>query len=134
MIDRNRGVTIRTHAATGMQVYMYKDTPGIYMNAHEEEVAEKLAAQAGYPVEILGKERDRKALIADEIAKINTAFGVTEGKVVYEKGGFKVLGLGGDRFQVLSPEGNIMTDVAVTLKQAKKVVDAAAKAEEADNG
>ena len=132
MIDLNRGVTYRTHSNSGIQVYMYKDAPGVYHDANGEELDEKFAKQAGFPVEMLGKERERKAKIAEKIAEIDAAYGVDAGKVGHEKGGFKVVSLGNEQFQVVSPEGNVMTDVAITQKQAEKIVDAAAKDEKED--
>lgn len=134
MIDLNRGVTIRRHGASGMQVYMYKDDPGTYLDAYGDEVDEKLATQAGYDVVTLAKERDRKARIAEEIAKINAAYGTVDGgDIAFEKAGFKAVALMGEgQYQVVSPEGNPLTDKSLTLAEAKKVVEAAAKEEKSD--
>lgn len=131
MIDLNRGVTIRRDHVSGIQVFMYKDTPGVFLDGYGGEVDEKLALRAGYDIVVLGKERERKAKIAEEVAKINAAFGTEDGAVIaFEMGGFKVVALAGKgQYQVVSPDGNSMTDKSLTLVQAKKVVEAAAKME-----
>lgn len=127
-IDLNRGVTKRKHY-TGGDVYMYKDVPGVYLNVYGEEVSEKLAKQCGFPVERLALERERRGKVAEEIAKINERYGVDQDKVVYEKGGFKVVGAGEGRYQVMSPEGHLMTEQPLTEKEAKKLVDTLASGE-----
>ena len=40
-IDYDRGVFIRTASDLGMDVFMYRDTPGIYLNAHLEALSRK---------------------------------------------------------------------------------------------
>lgn len=132
MIDLNRGVTIRRHDHSGMQVYMYKDDPGTFLDAYGGEVDEKLALQAGYDVPTLIKERDRKNRITAEVAKINAMYGTVDGgDIAFEKAGFKAVAMEGEgQFQVVSPEGNVLTDKSLTLAEAKKVVVAAAKGED----
>ena len=127
-IDLNRGVTKRIHHIAG-DVHMYKDAPGIYLNVYGEEVSEKLAKECGFPVERLALERERKLKVAEEIAKINDRYGVDQDKVVYVKHGFKVVGAGEGRYQVMSPEGHLMTEQPLTEKEAKKLVDTLASGE-----
>src|SRR5690554_3858011 len=54
-IDLDRGVLIRKHETTGTTIYMYFDTPGVYLNAHGGKVSEALAKQAGFDVDLYGK-------------------------------------------------------------------------------
>ena len=61
-IDLNRGVTIKSDPSTGARIFMYKDEPGVFLNAHGAVVAASLAARCGFPVKDLGNEeqcRDR---------------------------------------------------------------------------
>ncbi len=129
-IDLNRGVTIRRHVS-GTQVYMYKDAPGTYMNVYGEEVDAKFAKEAGFPVAELMQEKSRKDAMEAALAKINEEYGADKDRTVYEKAGFKVVGLGSGRYQVISPEGNLMSaGQALTEKEAKRLVNTVAKQEE----
>lgn len=55
-IDLNRGVTQRRHPR-GFFISMYKDAPGHFFDPNANEVSEEEAAQAGFPVSDLRKER-----------------------------------------------------------------------------
>ena len=49
-LDLDRGVYIRLHSASGMQVAMYADTPGQYFDMNEKPVPVALAKSAGFDV------------------------------------------------------------------------------------
>jgi hypothetical protein len=127
-IDLNRGVTIRIHRS-GVRVHMYKDEPGVYRNVYGEVVGEEVAKEAGFDTDKLKREHARQTEIAEQIAKINEAYGAEKDKVIYEKDGFKVLGMGDGRYNVISPDGHILTDLPLGMKEAKKLVEKLAKDE-----
>lgn len=124
-IDYNRGVMIMTHNASGMNVYMYLDTPGDYLNAFEGPVSEQLAKEAGYDVEKYGKEKIKRIRMAQAKeaieAELNNADVTNE--VVREKNGFKVVDIGLGRHKVEDPDGNTLTAVYLPKEQAFFLLD-----------
>lgn len=128
-IDYNRGV-MKRHHQTGVEVYMYLDTPGVYLNAFEMPVSEKLAKEAGYDVEKLGKDKLRRermataaALIEQELADENDM----ERKVEVEVNGLRLVNIGKDRFVVEDPDGARLTPVPLTHAMAQGVFEAMTK-------
>lgn len=122
-IDYDRGVIISQHKQTGMDIFMYVDTPGVYLNAFGTPVADKLAKEAGYDVEKFGKERVKRErmkaatdAIEQELAIVNDQ-GVKT--VVEETEGFKIIDIGLGRHFVEDPDGNKLTSVPLPLEQAK---------------
>jgi len=128
-IDYDRGVIIRSHTTTGMDVFMYVDTPGEYLTAHGTPVPDTIAKEAGYDVDILSKEklkRERKQAAMDAIDKeLNNEKDVSE-EVVEEKNGFKVVSIGLGRHHILVPEGNRLSTNVLPLDMALKVMNAMA--------
>lgn len=122
-IDYDRGVIIKIHQTSGMDVFMYVDTPGVFLNAFGTEIDPSIAKEAGYDVDRLLREkvkRERMAqaakLIEQELA-LEEKEGVRE--VVAERQGFKVIDLGLGRHYVEDPEGNQLTAQPLPLEQAK---------------
>ncbi len=68
-IDVNRGVRIKRHPSMGL-VYMYIDTPGVFLNTFGKEVPDKIASQAHFDVETLGKERIKRERMAEAMTAI----------------------------------------------------------------
>jgi hypothetical protein len=122
-IDYDRGVLIMTHPGSGMDVYMYVDSPGEYLTAHGKEVNEKIAKEAGYDVEKLGKEKVRLERRRKAAQEIDAEFEI-EGKeeVVQEKEGFKVVAYGYGRHNVIDPDGNKLNNIPLTLDMALKLL------------
>lgn len=125
-IDLDRGVHSRTHPATGMDVYMYVDDPGVYLTAHGTPVPEELAVQAGFPTQEYAKKRRIKLALAaahnkvmQELAEANQG----EKIVTKERDGFRVVDLGYDRYQVLSPDGDVLNTTYLSLNHALILLD-----------
>jgi len=109
IIDYNRGVLINSHPTLGMDVFMYVDTPGVYLTAHGTAVSEELAHQAGYPVEQYRKERQKRdRMNAAKVAIEKELEVAVEDKVLKERDGFKVMNLGLGRYDVVDPDGNVL--------------------------
>lgn len=125
IIDYNRGVLINVHQATGMDVYMYVDTPGVYLNGHGKPVAEAMAKEAGYPTEEYAKRRQRQERLAAAKEKIEQEFALEVGihKVVREKLGFKLVDIGLERFNVEDPEGVVLHKSPLNKAVAEKLLD-----------
>lgn len=124
-IDYDRGVHIRGVDAIGLDVYMYVDSPGVYLNAHGSEVTEAIARQAGFPVDDHMKQRRLKERMASAMQKIKEEMDAQgeEKEVLITRDGFSVLGIGLDRYQVLSPEGDVLTKAPMSKAEALIVFD-----------
>jgi hypothetical protein len=124
LIDLNRGVEIRKHRTSGMQIFMYRDTPGVYLNAFAKEVSENLAKEAGFPVQEYARKRTAKARMAKAMSAIEAELAVAEEDrpVLAERGGYKVVGLGLGRAQITDEDGNALTDEPVAQDYALKLL------------
>src|SRR6266699_464625 len=111
-IDYDRGVHIRTHHSTGVDVYMYVDNPGVYLSAHGTPVSEALAREAGYPVDEQVKQRELnkrlRAAHAAVYAEMNAGEAAQE--IVEERDGFTIVSIGLGRHIIKSPDGDQLTD------------------------
>lgn len=125
-IDYDRGVIINAHKASGMDVFMYVDDPGNYLNAHGGKVSSELAAEAGYDIQKLEKERVRRErkLTASQLidAELADDKDVSQ-EVVEERDGYKLVSTGLGRHYVLDPDGNKLTPVHMSLEVATKLLD-----------
>lgn len=123
-IDYDRGIHKRSVDALGLDVYMYVDTPGVYLNAHGTEVSEDIARKAGFPVDDHLKQRKLKERLAAARKKIlEEADAVQEKKVVKERRGFKIVDIGLDRYQVISPDDDVLTKQPQSKREAEIVFD-----------
>lgn len=125
-IDLNRGVTIRRDVQTGMEVFMYKDTPGEYLTAHGKPVPEELARRVGFPVEDLGKERRKRELMEEARIRIEREVELASSlpeDVLEERNGFQVIGIGGGNAFFRDPEGNNLTPRPIPRDMAFKLLD-----------
>lgn len=118
-IDYDRGVHMRTHPA-GIDVYMYVDTPGVYLSPHGTVIAERFATEAGFPTEVLGKQKLLRERMATAMDKVKAELEMAEKKHVVkrEKEGFKLIDLGMGRYMVQDPECNDLLPAPVTDEQA----------------
>lgn len=126
-IDLDRGVHSRTAPDNGgMEIYMYVDTPGVYLSAHGTEVPIALAEAAGFPVaEHMKKRRLKEALEAarnEVLAKMQEADG-REKVVTRDKEGFKIVDIGMDRYVVYSPDDDRLTPEPLSLMHANILLD-----------
>lgn len=125
-IDLDRGVHVRTDPATGADVYMYVDEPGVYRSAHGGIVDVELARRAGFPVEEhLKQKRVREALKTAQdkvLAELQAADG-REKVNVLEKGGFKVIDISYGRYNVVSPDDDQINPTPLNLRAAIILLD-----------
>jgi hypothetical protein len=105
-IDLDRGVTHSRHPS-GMDIYMYKDDPGVYYTAKGAQVPPAVAAHAGFDVKRYEKARQRKIYLAQAAETINRQQGEDEeNEVVREEQGFQIIHLKHGRHQLVSPAGD----------------------------
>ena len=109
-IDLNRGVTIREEPSSHAQVFMYKDSPGVYLNTYGQEVPEALARAAGFPVEELAKERKFKADLAAAAETLRGQMDASKGnqKTVKEGDNYRLVQMGKESFLVETVDGKAM--------------------------
>lgn len=124
-IDYDRGVIINNHQASGMDVFMYVDTPGVYLNAHGTEVKESLAQEAGFPVERYARERLRRERMTKAMQAIDAELASigTVREVIAENKGFKAVHIGLGRHRVEDPDGGMLTDQDLTKEQAELLLE-----------
>jgi len=112
MIDYNRPTIIRLIGHLNMEIYMYKDDPGVYLNAYGHPVPIELAQEAGYDVTRLATERRRKEALGMAAQAIDEEFASAKSgqrTVVAEHGGFKVVLLSKGRHTVEDSDGQCLT-------------------------
>lgn len=124
-IDYDRGCLKMIHPL-GIEVYMYYDEPGMYMNAYGTEISEDFAREAGFDVERLGKARKRKELFAaahqgvlDQLAQDDA--GVHD--VVRERGGVSVVDIGIGRFVIEDADGTRLSPAHMSKEAALNLLD-----------
>lgn len=123
-IDLNRGVTIKTDPSTGARVIMYKDQPGVFLNAHGAEVADTLAARCGFPVKDLLRERRKREAIKQSATEIEAEYEEqkaikTKEKVLAESDdGYKCVQKAFGRCWVMGPDDKAINDRPLTKEEA----------------
>lgn len=126
-IDYDRGVIIKIHQQTGMDVFMYADEPGVFRNAFGTEIDASIAKEAGFDTDRLVKEKVKRERLAEAARSIEQELALAddEGKkdVVSERNGFKVIDVGLGRHFVEDPDGNRLTLHALPLEQAKGLLE-----------
>lgn len=129
-IDYDRGVIINVHAASGMDVFMYADDPGVFLNAHGGEVKDFIAKEAGYDIEKLAKDKLKKSRKAQASAMIEAEFAddkdMTE-DVVAEVDGYTIVTTGLGRHHVLDPDGNRLSAFPLSLEAAQNLLNGMTK-------
>lgn len=133
-IDVRRGVRRRKHPKTGIEVFMYADTPGIYLNAFGDELPESVAREAGFDTDALGKKRKRDERVKAAMAAIDHELEVegAEETVVVERGGYKVVDYGEGRCKVFDPDGLSLNPTVIPKSSAVNLLDSMVKREEPD--
>lgn len=124
-IDLDRGVTKRTHPS-GVVVCMYKNNPGVYLDTSGREVSEKVAREAGFPVDQYAKEKERREKVAAALAEINEEYGnIPVDQVVMRVGSYSVVHAGNGEFVLHDDDGTSLTtkpmDKLAAIKLAKKM-------------
>ncbi len=125
-IDVNRGVMIQKHDSMGL-VYMYIDTPGVYLNAFGKEVPEAVAKGAAFDTETLGKERVKRERMAEAMTAIEIelelAVTAEEETILWERGGYRVVKLSHGKAYLFDDENNKLTPIAIPQEEAKLLLD-----------
>lgn len=132
-IDYDRGVIINTHSPTGMDVFMYVDDPGVYLNAHGGSVSMGIAKEAGYDVDKLEKHRAMKSRKAQAAQMIEAEFADEKDQVeevIKERNGYSVVSTGLGRHHVLDPDKNRLNAHPLSIEVAMKLLDGMAGPEE----
>ncbi len=129
VIDYDRGVQIQTHRS-GVDVYMYIDDPGVYLNAYGTPVSEQLAKEAGYDTERWSRQKLAKDLIAKAKSEIEAQISGTSGfvqKVVLSAGGFDVVAVNDYGGHVVkAPDGQVLTPYAMPFEACKALLSGVA--------
>jgi len=129
-IDLDRGVMMKEHAATGVKIFMYIDTPGVYLNAHGGEVDEQMAVLAGFEVDKHRKELLKKTKLAEAMSKIEAELQIAddgaERKVLHKFADFTVVEMGLGRAHVADADGGYITPVPVPVQEAAMLAKAMA--------
>lgn len=120
-IDLNRGVRMSKDPLTKLEVYMYLDSPGVYLTPLGGEVPAEIAARAGYEVEKLGKLRERREKLMEFEAQLDEQMNIeADRKVLYEGGGYKLVAVGGfGNAMVLDEDDNALVPMPMPVKLAK---------------
>lgn len=127
-IDLNRGVTIKTDPSTGARICMYKDRPGVFLNAHGDVVAETLAARCGFPIKDLMRQRRKSEALATAHEQIEAEFEAqmavkTKNKVLKEtEDGYKAVQAPFGRCWVYDPDGKPLNDKPLTKEEALRLL------------
>lgn len=110
-INYDRPCIIKMVPDIGMEIFMYKDNPGVYLTAYGSEVPLALAEKAGYDVQRLGKLRQRKLNVETAIALAHKQAEADEvdRNVIADFSGFKVISIGLGRHLVEDRDGNVIT-------------------------
>lgn len=131
-IDYDRGVLIRTEPLSGVDVFMYVDSPGIYLNAHGNTIPPNFAAKAGYDIDADAKKKlimDRMRLAKEAIEKDVNGVDPSTQEVKQLDGGYSLLGIGLGRWLLRDPEQNVLTQTAMTEEQATQIANMLVQAE-----
>lgn len=123
-INLDDGYTIRVHPGYGMEVFMKKSNPGVFYNAHGDEISAVLAKEAGFPTEQLLAEKDRRGKVAEAEAAINKMYaGAGKETIVKERRGYALVDIGFDRFVVKDPHGHPVNANPVGKDVGEKLFD-----------
>lgn len=124
-IDLDRGVLIRKHSGASMYVYMYIDTPGVYFNAHGNEVPEALAKAAGFDVETFGKERYKREKMQEFRGQLDRELEVAtvKEKVIAKRDGYRVVARPLGTADVYDPDDQKLNDKPITEAEAMLLLD-----------
>lgn len=120
----------------GMAVYMYNDAPGVFLNERGARVSEGLARQAGFDVDTLAREQRKQAAMIAAGKAVEAEFaGMTNTKIVREKGEYRLVEIAAGLFsiQFIEPDGRgtPLTTQPLARKAADKIFDEMAGVEEA---
>ncbi len=124
----NGGIQMR-QGPGGVQVFMYNDDPGVFLNERGAPVSDVFAGAAGFDVVTLGKLRRKKQALAKAAGSIEEEF-EHEGaaaNVLVERGEYRLVELAPGHFQVQFIEedgrGSPLSATVLTRKAAEKIFE-----------
>lgn len=103
------GVVMRKDPDTGADVFMYRNRPGIYYSSNGLEVSPTLARKAGFDVDRLEIERQKIQKMKEFEQEYNAQMNISVRRVVVNRGNFRLVDLGENRYIVEDIEGRNMT-------------------------
>lgn len=121
-INADRGYHMRSHPTLGMDIFMYVDDPGVYLTAHCDRVDEALAEAAGFPVAKHKKEHEIKYALAAAHKAVLEKYGAAKPKFFMERGEFKIMDIGMDRYNVLSGD-EVLNKDPIPKEEAMMLLD-----------
>lgn len=124
-IDYDRGVRKSSHP-TGVDVFMYYDTPGVYLNAYGGEVSDQFAHEAGFDTETYAKQKLRRELMAKAMKGVEDQLADESSdvhKVIANRGGVHVVDIGLGRFVIEDPDGQRLTTTHMSREAALDLLD-----------
>jgi len=126
-IDEDRGVLIRHVPELGMEIYMYRDTPGVWLNAYGTPVAPDLARKAGFDVDRYLKLKQRRDMMSQAQAAIEKQLDLEASQpgartVILERDGFKIVQTASGRCVVEAPDGTALTGTAQLNETAARAI------------
>lgn len=124
-IDLNRGVEMRKDPITKMEVYMYYDDPGVFLNSFAKLIPNDIAARCGYDIPRLERMRMKKEKIAEFMAGLENEIGSTDvDDVIEERNGFKMVAVGNSgTVMVLDEEGNSLVVMPLPEKIGRELFE-----------
>lgn len=127
-IDVNRGVMVKRDTASGMYIYMYIDTPGVYYNGLGREVPEALAASVGYDTATFAREKRKRQMMTEAMGAIEAELELAQSAktedILREQGGYKVIGVGTNMAHIAEAEtGERITTTPVPVELAMATMD-----------
>lgn len=124
-IDYDLGVRKFIHPS-GVEVYMYVDNPGVYLNAYENPLSEAFAAEAGYDIAALAKSRLRKEMLKKAhdgvLAQLAEDDAGTH-EVLANRGGVYVVNIGLGRFVLEDQDGGRLSPTHMSQEAALDLLD-----------
>lgn len=121
-IDANRGF-INHKTRHGVEVFMYKDDPGIYLSASGAMVSEALAKDAGFPVVPLKKKGEMKRVLAEAHAEIEQRFQAATEKVLKTSKDYVIVSLGEKRYVIRDSNGTQIHDNPFSHRDAMRLFE-----------
>lgn len=128
-IDMTRPVMTRAkfdaHGKSGPKIYMYKDEPGVYYDAHGKEVPAVVAKAAGYNIDVMEKTKTLNMERARLIQRYNDMLAPPPAKIVeiVRPKGHKLVKIGDDLYHIEDIDGNLITSAALSRHYATVWLD-----------
>lgn len=122
-IDYNRGVQKWLDPSSGVEVYMYDDSPGKYLSNQGTPITEEFAKRAGVDIEFFRRQRIKLERMTAAKDLIEKELQADEGrkKTVFERDGWAIVHVGFGLHYIEDPDGTKITEAKLTLEQAHDV-------------